>query len=117
MSCAFDLRTHGTFAIERVLDGLHTSEQHLSELQLTITDADATRAGDAIAASSSLKRLMLRKDYTTTWKKASWRVLLEGVVKNVSLSSLSLAHNKMSNSALIALRVHSMLVKLDVGQT
>jgi len=41
MSHAVDLCTNEALAIAHVLDGLHTSEQHLFSLQLTIMDEDA----------------------------------------------------------------------------
>jgi len=49
------------YGISHVFAQLHASELHLSELQLTITDQDSAHAGAAIAASSTLKRLVLEK--------------------------------------------------------
>ena len=120
-----DLLTQETFAMACALRGLHASEQHLSELQLTITDEDAALAGAAIAASTTLKRLKLRKVHRSvtciirTWTDAPWRMLLEGVGKSVSLSSLSLICNTISSCAAtalgVALNANSRLVTLDVG--
>jgi len=122
---ASDLFTQETFAMACALRGLHASEQHLSELQLTMTDEDAALAGAAIAASTTLKRLKLRKVHRSgtciirTWTDAPWRMLLEGVGKSVSLSSLSLVCNTISSCAAtalgVALNANSRLVTLDLG--
>jgi len=113
MSCAGDLRAREISATTCVFEGLNANQQHLSELQMTMTDEDAAPrlASASIASSTTLERLVLGKGYHSgrniigMLTEASWRVLLESVGKSVSLSEFCLAYNMIPRRVAIALGV------------